>query len=244
MAAHCDFSEQTTVETDKGGRLRPDLIVHMPGGREIIVDAKVPLDAYLESLAAEEDDTRRQALERHVRQIRTHIASLGSKEYWSQFSSTPEFVVMFIPGEAFFAAAADLDLTLVEDALKQKVILATPTTLMALLRAIAFGWRQEQISRNAREIFETARILHERLSKFTSDLARVGNGLNSANKAFNEAVGSLERRVLPAARKIGALSVGGDGELPEVSPLEISPRLTTPNETEKGGIFPLTPESQ
>jgi len=225
LSAHCDFTEQVNVSTDEGGRMRPDLIVHLPGGRDIIVDAKAPLDAYLDTLAAEDEESRRQALERHIRQIRAHIARLGSKEYWTLLPSTPEFVVLFIPGEAFFAAAADQDLTLIEDALAQKVILATPTTLMALLRAIAFGWRQEQISRNAHQIFENARILHERLTKFTADLARVGSSLNTANKAFNEAVGSLERRVLPSARKIGELSVGGDREIPEVPPVDLVPRL-------------------
>jgi DNA recombination protein RmuC len=232
MVEHCDFTEQVTVDAE-GGRLRPDMVVRLPGEREIVVDAKVSLEAYLDAVTAETEEQRAGHLARHAALMRTHLNQLAAKGYWEQFDGAPEFVVMFIPGESFFAAAIESDRDLVEDGMKKKVVLATPTTLMALLRAVAFGWRQEQVTRNAQEISELGRQVYERMSVLAGHLAKIGKGLDAATFAYNGAVGSLESRVLPAARRFKDLGAATSEEIPVLESLKNEPRtISTPSEDE------------
>lgn len=231
MSDHCDFTEQMTVDSD-AGRQRPDLIVHLPGERELVVDAKVALDAFLDAVAAGTDEQRNAALSRHAAQMRTHMVKLSAKKYWEQFPNAPEFVVMFIPGESFFAAAVDADRRLVEDALEKRVVLATPATLIALIRSVAFSWRQEQIARNTQEISDLGKQLYERMKVLIEHVSAIGDGLEKAGRAYNSAVGSLESRVLPAARRFRDLGAAAGGELPTLATVDTSPRSITVPESD------------
>jgi DNA recombination protein RmuC len=233
MLSHCDFLEQSTVTVD-GNRLRPDLVVRLPGGKQVVVDAKAPLQAYLDALEAKDEDTRQARLADHARQIRDHIAKLSAKSYWGQFEETPEFVVLFIPGETFFSAALEQDPSLIEEGVNQQVILATPTTLIALLRAVAYGWRQETIAESAKAISETGRELYTRLATLTDHFAKVGRGLETAVRSYNEAVGSFETRVLPSARRFKEHGVAPTAELSALPVVERSVRAVAAPELESG----------
>ncbi len=223
MTKYCDFDEQASVQTE-GGRLRPDMIVHLPGQRDIVVDAKVALNAYLDSLEASTPELREAALVRHAQQVRMHVKRLASKEYWNQFPQAPDFVVLFIPGEVFLAAAAERDPDLLQDALSSQVLIATPTTFIGLLLTAAYGWRQEQIAENAQRISELGRQVHERLSVLVEHFAGVGRALEKSVEAYNKAVGSLETRVLPSARRFAELDPGSGRPIQGLEPIAQAPR--------------------
>lgn len=210
MLDHCDFVEQKSVDTGEG-LLRPDMIVKLPGGKCIVVDAKAPLEAYLESVEAPDDGTREALLTAHARQVRDHMTRLGAKGYWDQFEATPELVFMFLPGEMFYSAALQHDPSLIEHGVASKVIPASPINLIALLRAVAYGWRQELVAENAREISENGAELYKRLKKLAEHIEKIGAGLSKAVEAYNDSVGSIERSVLPSARRFKELgSATGD----------------------------------
>lgn len=200
MVDRCDFSEQRSTSGDDGA-LRPDVIVHLPGGKQVVVDAKAPLHAFLDAHEARDETTRTTALAQHARLLREHVRRLGAKAYWAQFETTPEFVVLFLPGEHFHSAALEAAPELLEEGVRDGVLIATPTTLIALLRAVAYGWQQETVAQSAREIATLGRDLHRRLGTFAGHLDRVGARLRGAVGAYNEAVGSFDSRVLPSARR-------------------------------------------
>ena len=232
MVEHVDFVEQQSAEGEEG-RLRPDMIIQLPAGRTVVVDAKVSLVSFLEAAEAQTDELRNQALARHAQSVREHITKLSSKRYWEQFQPAPDFVVFFLPGEAFFSAAVQEDPGLMEEGFEKRVILASPTTLIALLRAIAYGWRQEQIAKSAQQVSELGRQLYERLRKLTEHFANIGSALESALEAYNSAVGSMETRVLPAARKFRELGAGSGDDIPQLEPVDQVPRrLNIPEDTE------------
>jgi DNA recombination protein RmuC len=241
MIAYCDFAEQVTASAE-GRSLRPDLVVNLPGAKQVIVDAKTPLAAYLDALEAADPERQRALLREHARQVRDHVGKLSAKAYWEQFEETPDFVVLFIPGDPFFAAALDQDPSLQEDAWRQRIVLATPSTLIGLLFVIAYGWRQEKVAESARAVSALGKELYERLSTFGGHLARLRKGLEGAVGAYNEAVGSLESRVLPAARRFPEHGVAISGDLPQLEPIDRTAREPQAPELTTGEVVPVKSE--
>ncbi len=244
MLEHCDFEEQVHTEGEEG-RLRPDMVVHLPGTKRVVVDAKVPLQAFLDATDATDESSRKAHLVSHARQLRAHVDALSKKSYWQQFADSPEFVVAFIPGDPLLAAALEHDSALLEHAVTNHVLLATPTTLIGLLRAVAYGWQQDALAENAREVQQIGRELYKRLATFGEHMARTGRSLSGAVDAYNKAVGSLERNVMPQARRFQELGVGGsDKEVPMLDQVDaVARRLQTVDSG--GAVRPLvdkTPE--
>ena len=223
LSNKCDFVEQGMVDGEQG-RLKPDMVVRLPGQRDVVIDCKTALDAFLDAAAATDEDTRRSHLQRHAQQVRSRARELSGKSYWSQFSRSPEYVIMFLPGEAFLYAAVEQDASLVEDCIRNHVLLATPTTLIALLKTIEFGWRQEAISENAEQIRSLGVELYERIGAVLGHVAKLGSNLSSAVAGYNQTIGSLESRVLPTTRKMAELGAHTGKELPQPELIERQPR--------------------
>ena len=232
MVEYCDFNQQDTADT---GKLRPDMTIRLPNQRTIVVDSKAPLQAYLEALEARDEETRVAKLKDHARQIRTHLIKLGAKGYWEQFEQSPEFVFLFLPGETFYSAALEQDPSLIEFGVEQRVILATPTTLIALLKAVSYGWKQEQMAASAQEVSKLGKDLYDRLRVFTKHFESIGAGLKRALDSYNDGVGSLEVRVLSTARKFKDLGATRGEEVEVVEPIDKSVRALRFDE---GGLFP------
>lgn len=234
MLQYCDFYEQETVATEDT-RIRPDMVVRLPGNRTIVVDSKVPFDAFYESISTTDDEVRAHKLKEHARLVRTHITSLSRKSYWETLQPTPEFVLLFLPGETFYSAALENDPKLIEDGIGQRVIIATPTTLIALLKAVSYGWRQEQMADNAQEVSDLARTLYDRLRVFTNHFDDIGRNLDRALEAYNRGVRSLESRVLVTARRFKERgAIAGD----EIEILETIDKAARPLSHDEGGLFP------
>jgi DNA recombination protein RmuC len=231
MTEYCDFDEQVTVEGPEDKRLRPDMTIKLAGGKQIVVDAKTPMDAYLNSIETDDEELREQALGVHLEQMRAHVTNLSSKQYWDQFESSPELAVMFVPADSLFMAALDKDPNLVEWAAERHVFIASPITLITVLKAVAIGWTEESLAENAREIAEVGKELHKRVGRFIDHFANVGNRLGSAVRAFNDATGSLERSLLPQARRFTDLKVGSNKEL-SITNIEQAPRVLQAPEAE------------
>jgi DNA recombination protein RmuC len=229
MVEHCDFTEQVSVEGEEG-RLRPDMVVQLPGGRQIVVDAKAVLSAYLEAHEAQDEAQRMDRLRQHAAQVRTRLDQLSAKAYWAQFPQAPEFVVLFLPGEHFLGAALEQDPTLIEDGFARSVVIATPTTLISLLRAVAYGWRQEQLSEHAQQAGRLGKDLYDRMAVLTEHLDDIGQSLAKSVQAYNKAVGSIETRVLPAARKFKELGIASDKDMAQLEPIDSVPRSAPPTE--------------
>ncbi len=232
MVEHCDFYEQEQVYGEDRKSLRPDMVIRMPDSREIVVDAKTPLDAYLDAVDASDESLKQQALERHTRNVRKRIKELAAKSYWQQFSNAPDFVVLFIPGDQFLNAALDIDHKLLEEAMADKVILATPTSFVALLRAVAYGWRQESLAENAEKIRQLGEEMYGRLATFAEHLGKLGRSLEGSVSHFNKAVGSFDTRILPSARKFVELGISVKTEAEKPDQIEKAVRSIS-SETEK-----------
>lgn len=223
MSDYCDFQEQVSA-TSEEGRLRPDMVVRLPSDRQVVVDAKAPLDAFQAAMQAASEEERHRAMERHAQLVRGHMTRLSEKAYWSQFPQAPEFVVLFLPGEAFFSGALEADRSLLEDGITRRVVLATPTTLIALLWAVANGWRWETVARNAEEISRQGALVYERMSVLTGHLASMGAALTKAVESYNDATRSLERRYLPAVRRFKDLGATTADDISTLEPVQQAPR--------------------
>ena len=243
MSEHVDFFCEESIQGGEG-KLRPDVIVRLPGGKSAIIDAKTPLDGYLEAFEAGEDERAREAaLKRHAGHVRQHVSSLSSKEYWNALPGSPDFVVMFVPGEALYDAAARMDPSIVDHAISRRVLIATPTTLIALLKAIAFGWQQERLNENAQEVANQARELYGRICVFGGHMGDLGKSLRQAVDRFNKSVGSLERRVLPCARRFESLGAAPDGaSIAPAEPVELEPRSLQSSELASDSGSPVRPQ--
>jgi len=234
MVRHCDFLEQSSLPGEDA-TLRPDLIVRMPGGKCVVVDAKAPLQGVLDAYQARDEQERERYLRDHARLLRKHVKSLADKAYWQQLDTTPDVVVLFLPGEHLFGAALDADPRLMDDAMARRVLIATPMTLLAMLQSVAYGWQQERVAESAQAVSELGRELHARLTKLSELLSRLGRRLNSAVSAYNETIGSYEARVLPGARKFAEHGAVAEGrEIPEIEPVTLSARAVQAPELERG----------
>ncbi len=242
LLSYCDFTEQESVTTETG-RLRPDLVVKLPGGKNVVVDAKTPLQAFLDAFETSDEEARRACLANHARQVRDHMKTLAGKNYWEQFDPTPEFVVMFLPGETFFSAALEQDSSLIEQGVLSRVIPASPTTLIALLKAVNYGWNQEKLARNAQQISALGKELHDRLRLLAAHITQVGTGLDRAVESYNKAVGSLESRVLVSARKFAELGASVADDIPELEPIETTARALS-FEWDEDDALPEAPEDE
>ena len=223
MIEHCDFEQQSSADTDDG-RVRPDLVVKLPGGMNVVVDAKVPLEAYLNALEAEDDDARASHLEAYGRHVRDHLRKLGAKSYQDSFSPTPEFVVLFLPSEAFHSAALEQVPDLIQEGVDNKVLIATPTSLIGLLKVVAYGWRQERMAESAEQVAELGRQLHKRIATMAGHLAKLGRAINTTANAYNDTIGSLERQVLVSARKLSDHGVESGKEIESPAQVETAVR--------------------
>ncbi len=223
MIEHCDFEQQSSADTDEG-RVRPDLVVKLPGGMNVVVDAKVPLEAYLKALETEDDDERRAHLEAYGRHVRDHLRKLGAKSYQDSFSPTPEFVVLFLPSESFHSAALEQVPDLIQDGVDNKVLIATPTSLIGLLKVVAYGWRQERMAESAEQVAELGRQLHKRIATMASHLTKLGRAINTTTNAYNDTIGSLERQVLVSARKLSDLGVESGKEIDSLEQVDTAVR--------------------
>ena len=223
MIEHCDFEQQSSADTDEG-RVRPDLIVKLPGGMNVVVDAKVPLEAYLKAFESDDDEARRTHLETYGRHVRDHLRKLGAKSYHDSFSPTPEFVVLFLPSEAFHSAALEQVPDLIQEGVDNKVLIATPTSLIGLLKVVAYGWRQEQMAASAEEIADLGRQLHKRIGTMAGHLAKLGRAIGTTANAYNDTVGSLERQVLVSARKLSDMGVESGKEIESPAQVETAVR--------------------
>lgn len=241
LSEHCDFTEQLHLSGEEGS-LRPDLVVHLPEARDLVIDAKTPLDAYLTALEAPTEEERQQGLRKHAQQVETRVRELASKSYWSQFERSPEFAVLFLPGDQFLSAALAERPELLEAALAQSIIIATPSTLVALLKAVAYGWRQSVVAQNAAQIRDLGQELYRRLSTLNGHLGRIGQRLGSAVEAYNAAVGSLERNVLPQARRFNELGVTSDAALAALEPVTQLARSVAAPSAEP--LIPAAPDSE
>ncbi|HEX7498841.1 MAG TPA: DNA recombination protein RmuC [Polyangia bacterium] len=239
MVEHCDFFQQETL-VGEDGRLRPDMIVKLPGGRNVVVDAKVPLEGYLDALDATDEDARRAHLGRHAAQIRAHVIKLSAKSYWSELDCTPEFVVMFLPSEAMYSAALQESPSLIEEGVGKKVLIATPTTLIALLQAVHFGWRQELLAANAQAISAQGKELHARMATMVEHWGKVGSAIKSATENFNKAVASFDGRVRPAIRKLEELGAASEKTVGEIGGIESRPRVLAPAEEGEGSVVQVS----
>jgi len=226
MVEYCDFVEQSSIDTE-GTLKRPDMIVSLPNERKIVVDAKTPLDAYLQAIEAESDESRNTALKRHAKQVRDRCGELAAKSYWAALDCTPEFVVLFLPGEPFLSAALQQDPALLEEAMSRRVVLATPASLFCLLHAVSYGWKHEKLAENARHISQLGREIHDRIADWARHLVELGDSLEKAVDSFNKSVGSLEHRVLVSARRFKELGISSDKEVQEISQLDITVREMT-----------------
>ena len=225
MINYCDFEEQSSVETDEGQRQRPDMLIRLPNERRVVVDSKVPIAAYLDALETDSSEVQSERMKAHARHLRTHIKDLSTKAYWSQFDNAPEFVVLFIPNEAIFSAALEEDPSLIELGVENKVILATPTTLIALLKAVAYGWQQEAITREAKEIAALGREIYDRLSVVIGHFVKLGKSIDQSVGNYNKAMNSVDSRLMVTARKFESLESASTEKLPEVNQIEKRPNL-------------------
>jgi len=237
MVAYCDFVEQETATSD-GRALRPDLVVKLPGRKNVVVDAKAPLQAYLDALEAADADVQTDRLLAHARQLRDHVTKLSAKSYWEQFQPTPELVVLFVPSEPLLAAALERDTMLLEDAARMGVVLASPATLITLLLAVARGWREETVAESARKVSDLGKELHDRIRTMAAHFVKLGRSLDSTVGAYNDAAGSLERRVLVTARRFADLGVAPNGEIPAPEPVERAPRALQASELATPHLLP------